>query len=59
MSLGFQILKNGFMPFNRLVIYAGLLNAKNTGIGKYSQNMISALEKFNPTLIYVKSKSKI
>ena len=60
MNLGFRILKkNGFMSFNRFVIYAGLLNAKNTGIGKYSQNMICALKEFNPTLIYVKRKSKI
>ena len=45
------------MLLNKILIYAGVFKAKNTGIGKYSSFLIDSLEKFNPQIIYIKNKN--
>ncbi len=45
------------MQSNKIFIYAGLLNATNTGIGKYSTYLIKSLRFFNPKIIFITRKN--
>ncbi len=45
------------MRLNRIIIYAGLTSAKNTGIGKYAKFLIKSLRKYKPHLVYINNKN--
>ena len=45
------------MPLNSIIIYAGLLSASNTGIGKFSNALIFSLRSYNPKSIYIRNKN--